>query len=192
MGIEPGLLRQAAPRIAGQYESQWAPVERLAAYLEQLPAGALRFMADHARGYFLVGVESGYVPGEVAIGERVHAQVARFTLHDLESSLACIDGAGRLLDHLLGCHGEPDGKWLSEGGGITKELVEVGAEINQLFHLGYGIDEEARQSPRSYLARSLAWYVDDRRALNVADPRMERLLKRTLMSEPFWERVPTT
>jgi hypothetical protein len=192
MGIEPGLLRHAAPRIAGQYESQWAPVEHLAGYLAQLPVGMLRFLADHPRGYLLVSGESGYVAGAEDAQERQRTPVARFSLDDLESSLVCLTGIGRLLDHLLGCHGAPDGRWLSEGGGVTQELAQMGAEIGQLFHLGYGIDDESRQSPRSYLARSLAWSIEDRRALNVADPRIERLLTRTLLSEPFWKRVPTT
>jgi hypothetical protein len=52
-----------------------------------------------------------------------------------------------------------------------------------------GMDEESRQNPRQYLARSLAWYVTDRRALNAADPAVERLLKHTLMDERFWKEI---
>ena len=192
MGIEPGLLRHASPRLAVQYDSQWAPVERLAAYLELLPAGMLRFLSDHPRGYLVVSAQSGYVAGEVTIGERVRTNVVRVSLLDLESPLTCISIIVQLLDHLLGCEGKPAGKWLSDGGGITPELASVGEEINQLFSLGYGIDEEATQNPHSYLARSLAWYIEDRRTLNVADPRVERLLKRTLMSELFWDKVDIT
>ena len=139
-----------------------------------------------------MSAQSGYVAGAVTIGERIHTDVARVSLYDLESPLASISVVAQLLDHLLGCNGEPAGKWLSDGGGITPKLVLVGEEINQLFHLGYGIDEEATQDSRSYLARSLAWYIEDRRALNVADPRVERLLKRTLMSDSFWDQIDIT
>lgn len=188
MGLDPGVLRQADPALAGQYDSQWAPVERLTSLVSALPAGALHFLANHPEGRLRVSSRSGYVAGEFTWREQLHRNVAFFSLYDLESPFTCMCITANLLDHLLGCHGEADGRWLSDGGGTTPDLETTGSEINQLYHLGYGIDEEARQAPSDYLARSLAWFIEDRRALNVADPRMERLLGRTLMNESFWTR----
>ncbi|MEM4724162.1 MAG: hypothetical protein QXP01_04050, partial [Candidatus Hadarchaeum sp.] len=72
------------------------------------------------------------------------------------------------------------------GGGVNDALQKVGAGIAELFRLGYGFDAEACRDVRSYFARSLALYLHDRRALNVADPRMERLLRTTLFADAFW------
>jgi len=55
-----------------------------------------------------------------------------------------------------------------------------------LFQLGNGFDEEARGHVRAYWARSLALYLHDRNALNVADPLMEKLLRTALFSTAFW------
>jgi len=189
MGIEPGTLRRTSPQIAGQYDSQWAPVEELASRLERLPAGTLQFLANHPRGYLIVSSRSVYEPDEVVVGERSRTNVAFFDIGDLNSPFTCIRVAANLVDHLLGCDGKPDGLWLSDGGGITPALAEVGKQISRLFDLGYAATGEAGRSRHDYLAHSLAWYIEDRRRLNVADPQIERLLKRSLMDEVFWNRI---
>ena len=191
MGIEPGMLRRASPQVAGQYDSQWAPVEELASRLERLPAGTLQFLANHPNGYLVVSSRSRYEPDDVVVGERSRTNVAFFDIGDLNSPFTCIRVAANLVDHLLGCDGKPDGLWLSDGGGITPALAEVGEQISRRFDLGYAITQEAGRSRHDYLAHSLAWYIEDRRKLNVADPQIERLLKRSLMDEAFWNRIVT-
>ncbi len=64
--------------------------------------------------------------------------------------------------------------------------LEALVPIATLFALGYGFDAEACRDVRSYFARSLALYLHDRHTLNVADPRMERLLRTTLFADAFW------
>ena len=58
--------------------------------------------------------------------------------------------------------------------------------MRELFPLGYGFDKAACREAQSYFARSVALYLHDRRALNVADPQIERLLRTTVFSGAFW------
>lgn len=186
MGVEPGLWRRLPPGALQGFESQWEPVERWAAHLSRLPDGLLAYLAGHPRGYLLVGDCTDYHPGALTIGVRTYHNLVRCDYRQLDTPFAGILAVGYLLDHLLGCDGETEGAWLSDGGGTTPALREIGGRISRIFALGYAIDEEAAVDRHAYLARSLAWYVTDRRALNVADPQMERLLTHSLLSEPFW------
>ena len=93
---------------------------------------------------------------------------------------------GHLIDHYLGCAGEPDSQWLTEGGGVLVHWREAGARLQRLFALGYGIDQVARSSIREYFAQSLALYCLDRQRLNVADPQICKWFRSTLWNEAFW------
>jgi hypothetical protein len=93
---------------------------------------------------------------------------------------------GHLIDHYLGCAGEPDSQWLTEGGGVLVHWREAGARLQHLFALGYGVDEVARSSVREYFAQSLALYCLDRQRLNVADPQICKWFRSTLWNEAFW------
>ena len=92
----------------------------------------------------------------------------------------------RMLDHFLGCLGQDRGVWLATGDGVTPVPPRVGQRIAQLFPLGNAADRLAAQDPRTYLARSAGLYLVDRRALNVADSLLERLLRATLFWDAFW------
>jgi hypothetical protein len=93
---------------------------------------------------------------------------------------------GHLIDHHLGCGGDAQGPWLSEGGGGIPLWQEAGARLGSLFALGYGIDEVARSNVRDYLAQSLALYCRDRQRLSVADPQVTKWLRSTLWNDAFW------
>ena len=64
---------------------------------------------------------------------------------------------------------------------------EAGARLPGLFALGYGVDEVAQSSIREYFAQSLAFYCQDRRRLNVADPQIHKWFRSTLWDEAFWD-----
>jgi hypothetical protein len=93
---------------------------------------------------------------------------------------------GHLIDHYLGCAGQPDSHWLSEGGGVTTHWREAGARLHRIFALGYGIDELARSNIRNYFAQSMALYCLDRRRFNVADPQICKWLRATLWNPASW------
>ena len=93
---------------------------------------------------------------------------------------------GHLIDHHLGCGGDPDGPWLSDGAGVAPRWQEAGARLPRLFALGYGLDEVALANVRDYFAQSLAFYCLDRRRLNVADPQIWKWLRTNLWDNGFW------
>jgi hypothetical protein len=97
---------------------------------------------------------------------------------------------GHLIDHYLGCDGDVQGLWLSDGGGISARWREAGRRLTDLFALGYAVDPVAQASVRDYFAQSLALYCRDRQHLNVADPQIYKWLRNTLWAEAFWREYP--
>jgi hypothetical protein len=186
--IVPGTLARLSSPAADSFDGAWAPVRALSGQLGGLAAGLLWYWAHHERGHVLIGPsDGGYQPGPCRCGRRLLEGVAFVSAADLATtSRRPLGLVAHLLDHLLGCGGSVDGPWLSDGGGATPVLQEVGRQVHDLFALGYGRSEEAQGDARVYLAEALVDYCLDRKALNVADPRMERLLRRTLMNEAFW------
>jgi hypothetical protein len=94
-----------------------------------------------------------------------------------------------LLDHHLGTDGAAVGPWLSDGGGFNARWLEVGQRVHQLASLGYGFSAESQADAHVYFAEGVATYLDNRRVLNVQDPKLERLLHTTLMDEDFCRRA---
>ncbi len=178
--LSPLAARQRFPHI-------WAPLEELLARLQALPAGLVRFWLQQPHGHVVIThLPSCYEAGEQPQKHRMLCSVAYIAVSDLaKSSLEALVPVGHLLDHLLGSGGE-ETLWLSEGGGVCPALRKVGARMVKLFPLGHAFDAAARNDAHAYFARSLALYLYDRRALNVADPLMEKLLHTTLCSDAFW------
>jgi len=173
ISVAPGVLRRVPAAIARRYAHDWAPAEALAAHLDRWPAGLLRFLATQPRGRVVIDEQTVYVPNA---GEPYY-NVVHVALADLDTPVECLSVVASWLDHLSGCAGAPAGLWLSDGGGTTAELANLGRRICRLYDLGYAVDEESRRNRHAYFARSLAWYGVDRRRLNVADPQMERIIK---------------
>lgn len=189
--VYPRLWSLLPTDVSARFSSQWEPVDRVAGLLAKIPAGALRFLLDAPTGAFIISPdETGYVPGPVAVGRiKVTNGVfvsARALLDDESAALRAIAG---LYDHLLGSMGAGGGPRLSDGVGITPAWTEIGAQIVRLFPLGHNPDPICRRSPADYLAQSLALYITEPRALNVADPNMHKLLQRSFFSEIFWRRT---
>jgi hypothetical protein len=160
----------------------------LAQQLGHLPDSLWDFMLEFPCGFVAISTEaSRYVPGTSAIERRQLQNVAFVSVQDLatenERPLHVI---GHLVDHHMGCGGEPEGLWLSEGGGVTPLWREAGGRLHSLFALGYGVDEVSLSGPADYFAQSLTWYCRDRHRLNVADPLIHKWFRSTLWNEAFW------
>ncbi len=54
------------------------------------------------------------------------------------------------------------------------------------FEAGYGRHQAALRHPGYYLAEGIAWYLVDSRQLNIENPRLQKLLRRTLFSETWY------
>jgi len=186
--LVPGALARVPTGIGERFASPWAPVGVLQMQLRPFPNGLLEFWAAQEQGHVLMdSVDRGYVPGVQPWGRRVLDGVAHMALPDLVTgSRRPLVLVGYLLDHLLGCREVAGGAWLSDGGGMTPRWREVGGRLQELVSLGYGLGESEDHDTHSYFAEGLAAYCHDRRQLNVIDPLLERLLRRTVMSESFW------
>jgi hypothetical protein len=158
-----------------------------------LPVMLLRWWAAHPRGHVVIaGDGRGYIPGPQTAGAYALDCVAWVAADALLSGdKSPLEAIAHLLDHLLGCNGEEEGDWLSEGGGISPRWCEVGTRLRELFALGYGPTAETRTDPRAYFAWGFVLSLRDPRALNVTDPRLERLLRTTLLKDDFWRLAGT-
>ncbi len=186
--VAPRAFELSSAPVRRRYSNMWEPVEDVATRLHSFPLGLVRFWLSQPGGHVvLTNLPSSYVGGELRLKHGPASNVACVGIADLAAgSPEALVPLGHLLDHLAGCGGAPEGQWLSEGGGISPDLVAVGMRVQKLFALGYGFDTAARRDERTYFARSLAMYLTDRRVLNVADPQIEKLFRTTLFSEGFW------
>jgi len=186
--VAPRALDLASEPVQQRFPHVWAPLEALLGELQPFPEGLVRFWLEQTGGHVVIThLASYYDPGDWLLKDKLLHNMAYVGLSDLaESSLEALVPVGHLLDHLLGNGGQLEGRWLSEGGGADLALQQVGARVAELFLLGHGFDEAASRDSRSYFARSVALYLQDRRALNVADPLLARLLRSMLFSDRFW------
>jgi hypothetical protein len=183
----PNLLAQAPPWVRGVFDHAWAPMRALGHQASCLPAALWDQLLDHAGGFVAIcNQESRYVPGPATLRHQQVSNVAYVSVEDLadENELP-LHVIGHLIDHHLGCAGEPDGPWLSDGGGVTPGWREAGSRLPRLFALQYGVDEVAQANVRDYFAQSLAVYCQDRQHLNVADPQIYKWYRGTLWDEAF-------
>jgi hypothetical protein len=201
--LAPGALgRQRGPS-GNRFDHEWAPALILAQHIRALPPMLWEVLLSLESGFvILVAGRSRYMPGTLSFRRRQLRNVAFVSLGDLvgpgahivreepagidSSTWAPLHVMGHLIDHHLGCAGEEQGAWLSDGGGATFAWRAAGSRLGRLFGLGYGIDEVARSNVRDYFAQSLAAYCCNRQALNAADPQISKWLRTTLWNGAFW------
>lgn len=188
--IRPDALARSRGDVQERLPSAWQAAIEIVHQLRGLPEETLLWWAEQPAGHILLTAdESGYSVDVTAhAGENLHG-VALIPLRQIlhERKQAAI-GALQPLDHLLGCGGAMEGRWLSDGGGIHPRWGRIGGQIADLFALGYGLSEAGFRDPHVYFAEGLWTAIHDRRSLNVADPKLERLLKASVLSAPFWRK----
>jgi hypothetical protein len=186
--LMPDLLPRSPAWVRSTYDHTWAPMTALAQQVNELPCALWDYLLECAGGFVYITVgESEYVPGPMTIRRQEALNVALVSVEDLardnERPLRVI---GHLIDHYLGCRGDPAGTWLSEGGGVRPAWQQASSRLPGLFELGYGVDEVAQSGVREYFGQSLAIFCRDRQRLNVADPQITKWFRSTLWNESFW------
>ena len=186
--LEPRLLIQASPWVRSVFDHAWAPMRSLSQQISCLPPPLWNHLASLESGFVLVCAGgTRYAPGTATVRHREVRGVAFISVEDLaEENERPLHVVGHLIDHQLGCAGEPDGPWLSDGGGTAPRWQKAGARLPHLFSLGYGVDEIALANTHDYFAQSLALYCRDSRRLNIADPQIYKWMRSTLWSQAFW------
>jgi hypothetical protein len=187
--LMPDLLSQSPPWVRSVFDHSWAPMEALAQQVACLPPVLWDHLLTCDRGFVAIGTgDSQYRPGPTTLRHQQVQNVAFVSVVDLandnERPLHVI---GHLVDHHLGCAGDGDGRWLSEGGGIMPHWRQAGERLPRLFALGYAVDSIAQSDLRDYFAQSLALYCRDRQRLSVADPQICKWFRSTLWDRGFWQ-----
>ena len=191
MHVERQALRLSPPAVQRRYDHAWAPVQHLEKVLRPCPEGLLRWWAESPRGYLiLTHLPSYYAEGAQVVREETVENVAYVCLNDLHHDPhVALRAVASLLDHLLGSNGVPKGGWLSDGTGVIPALEDVGQKVREYAALGYLEGVVGLSDSRGYFAAAFAMYLSNRRDRNIADPRIEKLLHTTLLSESFWKRI---
>ncbi len=186
--LGPRLLDRAPAWVRRTFDHAWAPFEAISAQAGRLPARLWLYLLTCSGGYVVVTPgESRYQPGPYELRGRTVDNVALVSVQDLAAgNERPLHVLGHLADHYLGCAGQLEGEWLSDGGAARPRWRQAGVRLAGLYALGYGLDEVARAGARDYFAQSLAVYCHDRRRLNVADPQIEKWLRTTLFDDRFW------
>jgi hypothetical protein len=184
----PGVLIQSPAWVRTVFDHAWAPMQTLAQQVQCLPSALWDFLLGYPGGFIAITAdESQYVPGPATIRHKLVQNAAFVSAKDLaQENERPLHVIGHLIDHHLGCGGDPNGLWLSEGGGVTAGWQHAGVRLSALYGLGYGLDEVARSNVRDYFAQSLAFRCRDRQRLNAADPQIDKWFRSTLWDEAFW------
>ena len=177
--LMPDLLSQSPPWVRGVFDHSWAPMRALSEQVRLLPPHLWNQLLSWESGYVAICTgDSHYVPGPASIRHQRVANVAFVSVEDLAAdNERPLHVLGHLIDHHLGCGGDVEGPWLSEGGGTSGRWRQAGQRLPELFALGYAVDPIAQSSVRDYFAQSLALFCQDRQRLNVADPLIYKWLR---------------
>ncbi len=181
--VERGALAASPLAVRRRFAHAWAPADLLLERLAAWPVGLLAYWLAAPAGHAVFSAgPTAYLPQSIPWRESTLQAVARLALVDLlGDGRPALETLTHLVDHLLGSLGAAGGPWLSDGSGANPALAHVAGQIAALARLGYGPGE-----PHAYFAWAFTGYWLDRRALNAADPHVERLLHITLCSERFW------
>lgn len=157
--------------------------------LLRAPLAMLDWWRLHPRGHVVIGpMATGYSAGPQAVGRSTFDGVAWVAARELLAGDVLADSIANLFDHLLGSDGDPDGLWLSEGGGRSAAWRQVGVRLQRQRALGYAPAAVAG-NPHDYLAWGTRTFLANRQQLNSADPGLERLLATTIFDPAFWQRA---
>lgn len=188
MHVEPRALELSPPAVRDSYAHIWEPADILRADLCAFPLGLLCVWQESTRGHVVFTHRpSCYRPGPQPWRDTTIESVSYLSLTDLidNKSVAMLPLLN-LLDHILGSEAVAGEPWLSDGGGITVALRDVGRRFLQIHALGYGHDELGAATAHDYFAHTLWLCLQDPRRLNVIDPLVHKLYRGTLMREGFW------
>ena len=179
--VERRALVESPPAVRQRFAHAWAPAERLLTLLGPWPSGLITHWLAAPAGHVVLAADaSAYQPDTYPWQGGELRGVARVALSDLlDDAAPALRVVAELVDHLLGS--DAQGRRLSDGAGANPELEEVADRLLALAFLGYG-----PAAPHAYFAWAFSLYWIDRRALNVADPNIERLLRTTVCDERFW------
>ncbi len=180
--ILPDALARSPGHIAERLPPPAAALFAAARLLQPLPPPLLDSWLAAEDGHIVIGpLTHGFSPGPNAFRDRMLDDIAWLRLAYLvDDPITFLAPAGQLIHFLILNRFRPD----IEPTPIVWRQFQSG--LQSCFHAGYGRSIGAQQDADLYLGEGIAWYLADRRGLNLADPRLEKLLTATLFDASFY------
>ncbi len=178
--IQPGALAASPGHVQELFPTAAAAMAAMAARLRPLPPPLIGRWLGGPGGYILLNAaRHGFVPGPTPYRRRTLHDVAWVQLRRWRDCADALQPVAALLLHLAARPSlEPDAD-------APPAWAQFLAGAHSCFAAGYGRSPAARADLRSYLIEGIAAFLCDRPALNVADPRLEKLLAATLFHSDF-------
>ncbi len=179
--LAPDVLARSPGHVSEHFSTGVEAMRATLAYLRPLPRAWVQRWLAQERGHLVIHpTRHGFQAGVQTFRGRALEDVAWMQLSLLiDDPIAYLTPFGMLMAHLI--HWEERDKWQSQAWRDVARGVQSG------FEAGYGRSEAAREQIDIYLAEGIAWYLVDRRALNIANPRLEKLLRSTLFRDDWYQ-----
>jgi len=178
--ISPDALARSPGHVAEHFDTVSDALTATLALLRPLPPALIERWLAEPRGHVVIDAQKhGFAAGECLFRGRALQDVAWLRLALLvDDPISYLTPAGWLIARIIGwghADARTDQRWRDFERGVLSG-----------FAAGYGRSEAARADVNAYLAEGVAWYLADARSLNVADPRLYKLLRATVFSETFF------
>lgn len=179
--ISPDALARSPGHVQERFHTVTEALHATLALLHPLPDALVQRWVDEEGGFVVIdSLQHGFRAGENVFRGRNLQDVAWLRLALLvDDPISYLVPAGYLIARIIGWN-QPDARkdqrWRDFERGVRSGHVA-----------GYVRSEAARADVTAYLAEGIAWYLVDARGLNIADPRLHKLLRATVFSETFWE-----
>jgi len=178
--ISPDALARSPGHIRERYGTGIAAMQATWAYLRPLPEALIKQWLARKRGHIIIdAVQQGFQPGTNRFRARQLEDVAWVKLTLLaDDPRAYLMPVGALIAHLIGwgqTHHRENQPWRDFLGGVRAG-----------FEAGYGHSSAAQVDMGVYLAEGIAWYLVDRRELNIENPQLEKLLRATVFNNDWY------
>lgn len=178
--ISPDALARSPGHVAEHFDTVSDALTATLALLRPLPSALLERWLAKPRGHVIIDArQHGFTPGESQFRGRDLQDAAWLRLALLvDDTISYLVPAGYLIAHITGWN-QPDAR-------EDQRWLDFERGVQSGFKAGYGRSEAARTDVNAYLAEGIAWFLADSRSLNIADPRLYKLLRATIFDDHFY------
>ena len=178
--ISPDALAHSPGHVAEHFGTVSDALAATLALLRPLPEGVTERWLESPRGHVVIDARRhGFAAGESRFRGRTLQDVAWVKLTLLvDDPVAYLAPVGALIARIIGWR-QPDAR-------ADQRWRDFERGVQSGFDAGYGRSDAARADVNAYLAEGVAWYLAAPRGLNIADPRLHKLLRATVFSEAFY------
>lgn len=186
MHIVSGSLAASPGHVTEHFATPAAALSAAGSWLQRLPDPLFVCWLASPGGHIVLNADRhGFAQGESMYQGRTLVDVAwlRLAVYP-DDRVGFLTPVGHLISHLVGWgSGEQGQPAFVAPAPALRAWDQFASGVQSCFQAGYGLSAASRSDTTVYLAEGIAAYLDDRRRLNVRDPRLEKLLAATLFRE---------